>query len=141
MNPKKIVDILLAEDNQDDADLTIRAFKKQNLSTNLHHVEDGVEALDFIFAPDGLNTPKLILLDVKMPRMSGIDVLRQLKSDPRTKSIPVVMLTSSKEEPDIKECYELGVNSYIVKPVEFDAFMKVVAELGVYWVLFNQTSK
>lgn len=141
MNPKKIVDILLAEDNQDDADLTIRALKKNNLSNNLHHVEDGVEVLEFIFSSDSLNTPKLILLDVKMPRMNGIEVLRRLKSDQRTKSIPVVMLTSSKEEPDIKECYELGVNSYIVKPVEFDAFTKVVAELGVYWVLFNQTSK
>lgn len=140
MNPKKVVDILLAEDNQDDADLTIRALKKNNLNS-LHHVEDGVEALEFIFSSDGLNTPKLILLDVKMPRMSGIDVLKKLKSDQSTKSIPVVMLTSSKEEPDIRECYELGVNSYIVKPVEFDEFMKVVAELGVYWVNSNQTSK
>ncbi len=141
MNPKKIVDILLVEDNIDDADLTIRALKKNNLTSSLLHLEDGVEALDFVFSPDGLNLPKLILLDVKMPRMSGIEVLRVLKSDERTQSIPVVMLTSSKEEPDIKECYKLGVNSYIVKPVAIEAFTKSVAELGVYWILYNQHSK
>ncbi|HTF81407.1 MAG TPA: response regulator [Cytophagales bacterium] len=141
MNPRKIVDILLVEDSLDDADLTTRALKKHNLHNNLHHVEDGVEALEFIFAPDGLNMPKLILLDVKMPRLNGIEVLRKLKNDPRTRSIPVVMLTSSKEEPDIKECYAIGVNSYIVKPVEFESFMKAISDLGVYWLFLNQNSK
>jgi two-component system, response regulator len=138
MSPKKIIEILLVEDNMDDADLTIRALKKRNLANNLMHLQDGAEVLDFIFSPEGLNTPKLILLDLKMPKLSGIQVLETLKSDERTKTIPVVVLTSSKEEPDIKRCYKLGVNSYIVKPVEFDKFLDAVANLGVYWLLLNQ---
>ena len=138
MYTKKNVEILLVEDNQDDADLAIRALKKKNLANNLLHLEDGAEALSFIFSPDGLNTPRLILLDLKMPKISGIEVLKALKSDERTRHIPVVMLTSSKEEPDIKECYALGVNSYIVKPVEFDSFLNAVSELGMYWLLLNQ---
>jgi two-component system response regulator len=102
------------------------------------HVEDGEEALKYIFSDDGLNTPKIVLLDLKMPKVSGIEVLRALKSDERTKHIPVVVLTSSKEEPDVKECYALGVNSYIVKPVEFDKFLEAVSEMGVYWLMLNQ---
>jgi len=128
MNGKKIIEILLVEDSLDDADLTIRALKKKNLANNLLHLEDGAEALNFIFSPEGLN----------MPKLSGIQVLKELKSDERTKAIPVVVLTSSKEEPDIKECYTLGVNSYIVKPVEFDGFLNAVSELGMYWLLLNQ---
>jgi two-component system response regulator len=135
---KKIIEILLVEDSLDDADLTIRALKKKNLANNLLHLEDGAEALNFIFSPEGLNMPKLILLDLKMPKLSGIQVLKALKSDERTRTIPVVVLTSSKEEPDIKECYALGVNSYIVKPVEFDGFLNAVSELGMYWLLLNQ---
>jgi two-component system response regulator len=138
MNPKKVFDILLVEDNIDDAVLAIRALKKKNLANNLLHVEDGEEALKYIFSDDGLNTPKIVLLDLKMPKVSGIEVLRALKSDERTKHIPVVVLTSSKEEPDVKECYALGVNSYIVKPVEFDKFLEAVSEMGVYWLMLNQ---
>jgi two-component system, response regulator len=138
MNMRKNIEILLVEDNPDDADLAIRALKKRNLANNLLHLEDGAEALDFIFSSEGLNTPKLILLDLKMPKVSGIQVLQAIKSDLRTKGIPVVVLTSSKEDPDIKECYSLGVNSYIVKPVEFDKFLDAVSELGLYWLLLNQ---
>jgi len=140
------IEILLVEDNPDDANLTIRALKKNNLANKLHHVIDGDEALDFIFARGKYannhvgNAPKLILLDVKMPKVDGIEVLRKIKADERTKKIPVVMLTSSKEDPDIKACYDLGVNSYVVKPVDFESFMKVVSELGLYWMLINQSS-
>lgn len=139
MSPKKIFDVLLVEDNIDDAVLAIRALKKKNLANNLLHVEDGEEALKYIFSDEGLNTPKIILLDLKMPKVSGIEVLRKLKADERTRQIPVVVLTSSKEEPDVKECYALGVNSYIVKPVEFDKFLEAVSELGVYWLMLNQS--
>ncbi len=138
------VEILLVEDNPDDAELTIRALKKHNLINKLHHVKDGDEALDFIFA-QGIyskrkveNIPKIILLDLKMPKISGLEVLRFLKVDERTKKIPIVILTSSKEDPDIKQCYSLGVNSYVVKPVEFDAFIKVVSDIGLYWMILNQ---
>lgn len=138
------VEILLVEDNMDDAELAIRALKKNNLVNNLVHLKDGAEALDFIFAMGKYSdrnmdeTPKVILLDLKMPKVNGIEVLQKLKSDERTKKIPVVILTSSKEDPDIKTCYELGANSYIVKPVEFDAFAKAVNDLGLYWMLLNQ---
>lgn len=141
---KNKVEILLIEDNQHDAELTIRALKKNNLVNNLVHLKDGVEALDFLFA-EGVyhersadNTPKVILLDLKMPKLNGIDVLKRLKADERTKKIPIVVLTSSKEDPDIKTCYDLGVNSYVVKPVNFEAFAKAVNELGLYWMLLNQ---
>lgn len=141
---KNKVEILLIEDNQHDAELTIRALKKNNLVNNLVHLKDGVEALEFLFA-EGVyhersadNTPKVILLDLKMPKLNGIDVLKQLKADERTKKIPIVVLTSSKEDPDIKTCYDLGVNSYVVKPVNFEAFAKAVNELGLYWMLLNQ---
>ena len=138
------VEILLVEDNPDDAELTIRALKKNNLANKLHHVKDGSEALDFLFA-QGIytkrnidNTPKIILLDLKMPKVSGIDVLRFLRVDERTKKIPVVILTSSKEDPDIKICYSLGINSYVVKPVEFESFIKAVSDIGLYWMILNQ---
>ena len=146
MNSKEI-EILLVEDNINDAELTIRALKKNNLANNLIHVKDGVEALDFIFGkgeyiPRNLeHKPNLILLDLKLPKVDGLEVLRKIKSDPRTKLIPVVMLTSSKEQRDVIESYNLGVNSYIVKPVEFEKFFQAVTELGVYWLLYNQPPK
>jgi len=139
------VEILLVEDNMDDAELTIHQLKKHNMANNLFHVTDGEEALDFIFASGKFNgqreishTPKLILLDIKMPKVNGIEVLEKIKSDPRTKKIPVVILTSSKEDPDIKQCYELGANSYIVKPVNFEGFAQSIINLGFYWLLLNQ---
>jgi len=141
------VEIVLAEDSTDDAVLTIHALKKRHLANNLVHVRDGSEALEFIFASGKYagrnmgNIPKLILLDLKMPKVSGIEVLKKIKSDPRTKTIPVVVLTSSNEDPDIKQCYELGANSYIVKPVEFENFAKTVAELGLYWMIYNRSPK
>lgn len=141
------VEILLVEDNASDAELAIRALKKNHLANKLIHVKDGAEALDFIFA-QGIysdrkveNGPKVILLDLKMPKVNGIEVLQKIKSDERTKKIPVVVLTSSKEDPDIQECYRLGVNSYVVKPVEFESFVKAVSELGLYWMILNQAPK
>ena len=122
----KIVDILLVEDNLDDAELTIRSLKKHNLANHLLHLEDGEEALDFLFNSHVAKTPKLILLDLKMPKVDGIEVLRKIKSDPERKLIPVVVLTSSKEERDVVESYKLGVNAYIVKPVDFDKFAEAV---------------
>ncbi len=139
--------ILLVEDNISDATLTIRALKKHNLANNLVHLYDGAQALDFLFGKgeyEGRNLslkPKVIFLDLKMPKVDGLEVLRQLKADDRTKLIPVVMMTSSKEEKDIVESHRLGVNSYIVKPVGFDNFSKTVAELGMYWLLVNQTPR
>ena len=138
------VEVLLVEDNLQDAELTIRALKKSNLVNNLIHLTDGVQALDFIFATGkykGRNTnqfPKVILLDLKMPKISGMQVLERIKSDPSTKSIPVVVLTSSAEDPDIKRCYKLGANSYIVKPVEFANFSATVRDLGLYWMVINR---
>ena len=139
------VDILLVEDNPDDAELTIRELKKHNLANNLFHVSDGEEALEFIFATGRYaNTrdldiaPKLILLDIQMPKVNGIEVLEKIKSNELIKSIPVVMLTSSKEDPDIKKCYALGANSYIVKPVNFEGFAESIKNLGYYWLLLNQ---
>jgi two-component system response regulator len=138
------VEILLVEDNMSDAELITRALRKVNLSNNLVHVKDGAEALDFIFARgeyaerEAKKVPKVILLDIKMPRVDGIEVLRQIKSNDDTKTIPVVIMTSSKEEQDIVISYKLGVNSFVVKPVEFHDFAKAVSELGLYWVLVNQ---
>ena len=131
------VEILLIEDNPDDAGLAIRALKKNNLANNLLHLQDGQEALDFLF-DDNNQMPKLILLDLKMPKVDGIEVLRKLKSDERKRIIPIVVLTSSKEERDIVESYKLGVNAYIVKPVDFDQFVKAVTELGFFWLILNQ---
>ena len=130
-------EILLVEDNLNDAELTIRALKKHNLANNLLHVEDGQQALDFLFDEKNVK-PKLILLDLKMPKVDGIEVLRKLKSDGQRCVIPVVVLTSSKEERDIVESYKLGVNAYIVKPVDFDQFVKAVTQLGLFWMILNQ---
>jgi len=143
MNDDK-VEILLVEDNPHDAELTIRALKKANLANRLIHLHDGAEALDFLFAKgvyadrDIGNRPKVILLDIKMPKVDGIEVLRQLKLDEASRTIPVVIMTSSKEEQDIITSYDLGVNSYVVKPVDFDGFAKAVSELGFYWLITNQ---
>lgn len=138
------IEILFAEDSMDDAALTIRALKKGGLLNSIHHVKDGAEALDFLYgngvyaARDTKSHPKIILLDLKMPKVSGMEVLAKIKSDPALKSIPVVILTSSKEDPDIKLCYELGTNSYIVKPVESDSFFQTIQELRLYWMILNQ---
>jgi two-component system response regulator len=138
------VDILLVEDNPRDAELTIRALKKRNLANQLFVVEDGAEALDFIFCRgayvqrDLLDPPKIVLLDLKLPKVNGLEVLREVKADERTRTIPVVILTSSREDPDIKAAYELGANSYVVKPVDFDAFLEAMSQVGFYWLLVNQ---
>lgn len=133
-----IVEILLVEDNLDDAGLTIRALKKYNLANNLLHLKDGEEALNYLYDPNINTMPKLILLDLKMPKVDGLDVLKKLKSDEDKKSIPIVVLTSSKEEQDLVKSYKLGVNAYVVKPVQFDSFMKAVADLGLFWMVLNQ---
>lgn len=137
------VEILLVEDNPTDAELTMRALKKKNLANNLVWVKDGVEALDFLFCKGQYQdrvscAPKLILLDLKLPKIDGIEVLRTLKTDAKTRAVPVVMLTSSNEERDIVESYQLGVNSYIVKPVDFDKFLEMVSQVGLYWSLVNK---
>lgn len=137
-------EILLVEDNPHEAQLTIRSLKKHNLTNNLHHVDDGAEALDFIFAKGKYtdrtvgNGLKVIMLDLKLPKIDGLEVLKQVKADDRTRKIPVVILTSSKEEQDIVASYQLGVNSYIVKPVQFETFATAVAEMGMYWMMLNQ---
>ncbi len=143
-NEVKEVEILLVEDNPTDAELTIRALKKSNLANKLVWVKDGAEALDFIFATgvyaerSVTNGPKVILLDLRLPKVDGMEVLRRIKEDARTRAIPVVVLTSSKEDVDVAKSYQFGVNSYISKPVEFDEFAKTVAELGLYWLLVNR---
>jgi two-component system, response regulator len=147
MNPAHIVEILLVEDTLEDLELTCRALKHANLGNHIQIARDGAEALDFIFCEGPHanrrieDTPKLILLDLKLPKVDGLEVLQRLKSDPRTKHIPVVVLTSSKEQNDIVRSYDLGVNSYIVKPVNFEGFTKAVQELGMYWLLLNQPPK
>ena len=138
------VEILLVEDNMSDAELTIRALARANLANNLVHLIDGAEAIDFLFARGRYadrslsRLPKLILLDIKMPKVDGIEVLRQVKSDEKTKLIPIVIMTSSKEEQDIIASYDLGVNSYVVKPLDFEGFAKAVGNLGLYWLLLNE---
>jgi two-component system response regulator len=137
------IEVLLVEDNPDDLDMALRALRKAHLANCIQVARDGAEALDFIFGTGAHtgrkveNGPKVILLDLKLPKIDGLEVLRRVKSDPRTKMIPVVVLTSSKEQPDVVECYNLGVNSYIVKPVNFERFASAVAELGMYWLLLN----
>lgn len=144
MNVDDEVEILLVEDSTSDAELTIRALKKRNLANKLIHLKNGAEALDFIFGRgaysgrDVLKVPKVILLDLKMPKVNGLEVLEKIRTDEKTKTIPVVVLTSSNEDPDIAACYALGVNSYIVKPVDFDNFVTAVSQLGFYWLLLNQ---
>ena len=139
------VEILLVEDNPDDVQLTMHAFKRYHISNSVHVVGDGAEALEFLFGTGAYTgregTPKLILLDLKLPKVSGIEVLRQVKEDSRTRKIPVVMLTSSREDTDIDKCYDLGVNSYIVKPVDFAQFGEATRQLGLYWLLLNQPSQ
>jgi two-component system response regulator len=137
------IEIVLIEDNPYDAELTIRALKKNNIANNLIHLSDGAEALEFIFCTgkysdrSGTVQPKVILLDLNMPKVNGIEVLKKIKADDNTKAIPVIVLTSSTEDPDVQTCYKLGVNSYIVKPVGFANFTKAISELGLYWVLQN----
>jgi two-component system response regulator len=139
------VEILLVEDSAADAEMTIRALKKVNLSNKLVHLKNGEEALNFLFARNeyadrtASSIPKIILLDIKMPKVDGIEVLRHIKADDITKTIPVIILTSSKEEQDVITSYKLGVNSYIVKPVDFEGFAKAVSQLGLYWLLMNQS--
>ena len=135
------VEILLVEDNPYDAELTLEALRNHRLANRIHVARDGAEALDFLFPADAAgqpNHPKVILLDLKLPKVDGLEVLRRVKTDPRTRLIPVVVLTSSREERDIVESYRLGVNSYIVKPVDFPQFTEAVRTLGFYWVLLNQ---
>jgi CheY-like chemotaxis protein len=142
-----IVEILLVEDNPQDLTLTLRALKKVNLANHIQVARDGEEALQFLFCEDPYagrkieNVPEVVLLDLKLPKVDGKEVLARMKSDPRTKMIPVVVLTSSKEQSDLVESYKLGVNSYIVKPVNFEGFAAAVQELGMYWLLLNQPPK
>ena len=144
MTTEKTVEILLVEDNPNDVELTLHALKENHLSNHIEVVRDGEEALEFIFGTGAYaarnmdNGPKVILLDLKLPKVDGLEVLQRLKSDARTRMIPVVVLTSSREERDIVESYKLGVNSYIVKPVDFEQFTEAVRNLGLYWLLLNQ---
>lgn len=139
------VEILLVEDNANDAELALRALKKHNLANHVAVVTDGEEALDFVFARGKYthrkigSGPRIILLDLKLPKVDGLEVLRAIKGDLRTKIIPVIVLTSSKEEKDVVESYKLGVNSYILKPVDFDKFVDAVKDIGYYWLLLNQS--
>ena len=145
MNSFQKVDILLVEDNPRDAELTMRALKKRNIANQLFWVEDGAEALDFLFCRgkydqrDHQQQPKVILLDLKLPKVDGFQVLKAVKGDERTASIPIVIMTSSREDPDIKSAYKLGANSYIVKPVDFNAFSEVMSQIGFYWLFVNQS--
>jgi len=144
MSELQAVEILLVEDSEADAEMTMRALKKHHLANRLVWVKDGAEALDFMFRtgayagrPDG--NPRLVLLDIKMPRLDGIEVLRRLRADDTTRLVPVVMLTSSAEERDVVESYKLGINSYLVKPVDFKEFVDVVSHAGLYWAVMNRT--
>jgi two-component system response regulator len=147
MSENKEVEILLVEDNQDDLDMTLRSLRKANLANHIQIARDGAEALEFIFCQGAHagrkieHGPKVVLLDLKLPKIDGMEVLKRVKGDPRTKMIPIVMLTSSNEQKDVIESYHLGVNSYIVKPVNFEGFAAAVQELGMYWLLLNQPPK
>jgi two-component system response regulator len=140
MNP---LEILLVEDNPNDAELTLRAFKKRNLANKVVVVEDGQEALDFLFARGayagraGAGLPRVVLLDVRLPKVNGFEVLREIRADSRTRTIPVVIVTSSHQDPDIQTAYTLGANSYVVKPVNFDAFTEAMSSVGFYWLVVN----
>lgn len=144
MNKLNEVEILIVEDNPNDAEMALRALKENNLTNHVMVVKDGEEALEFIFARGvfadrkNMRQPKIILLDLKLPKVDGLEVLKEIKEHPETKIIPVIILTSSKEESDIIRSYQLGVNSYIVKPVDFDKFVDSVRDLGLYWLLLNQ---
>ena len=143
---QKAVELLLVEDNLNDAELIIRALRKNNIGNSIAHLKDGEEALDYIFARGKYSDrriedrPKVILLDLKMPKVNGLEVLKAVKSDERTRSIPIIVMTSSKENSDIEESFKLGVNSYVVKPVNFENFSKAAAEVGYYWLLINQNT-
>jgi two-component system response regulator len=147
MDNATVVDILLVEDNPRDAELIIRAIRKQNIANPLSVMEDGAEALDFIFCRgtyafrDITMPPKVILLDLKLPKVTGLEVLKAIKSEERTRAIPVVIVTSSQEDPDIKTAYALGANSYVVKPVSSDAFIDAMSKMGLYWLLVNKPPK
>jgi len=147
MNEPTAVELLLVEDDPRDLELALRSLRKANLANSIHIARDGAEALDYIFcegphaARPITDIPKVILLDLKLPKIDGLDVLKRIKADPRTKMIPVVVLTSSKEQSDVVESYQLGVNSYIVKPVNFEQFCQSVRELGLFWLLLNQPPK
>jgi two-component system, response regulator len=147
MSHTNAAEILLVEDNPQDLELTQRVLRKANLANYIHIVRDGAEALEFLFCEGAHaarkieDTPKVILLDLKLPKMDGLQVLKRIKSDPRTRTIPVVVLTSSKEQNDVVESYHLGVNSYIVKPVNFERFAEAVQQLGMYWLLLNHPPK
>jgi len=138
------VEILLAEDSPADAEMTLRALRRNNLANKVHWVRDGEEALEYMFCRGAYASrhpgpaPKLVMLDIKMPKVDGIEVLRRLKSDPALRTVPVVIMTSSSEQRDLVDSYQLGVNSYIVKPVEFEVFHETVAKIGLYWVLTNR---
>jgi two-component system response regulator len=144
MESVQAVDILLVEDNPEDAELTLRALKKRNLANRLYLVEDGAQALDFIFCRGAYaernpkTPPKVVLLDLQLPKVNGLEVLQAIKSDPATRTIPVVILTSSRQDPDIQSAYALGANSYVVKPVNFDNFSEAMGQVGYYWLLLNQ---
>jgi len=137
MKAAEEIDILLVEDNPNDAELTLRALRKTDIGARLAIARDGAEALEYLLSDRKL--PKVVFLDLKLPKIDGMEVLRRIRADERARSIPVVVLTSSQEERDITECYRLGVNSYVVKPVEFDKFYKAVGELGLYWLVFYKT--
>ena len=132
------VEILLVEDSPADVELAVRALKKHNLANQLHVARDGAEAIDFLFGPNAAPTPKIVLLDLKLPKVDGLEVLRRIRADARTALVPVVILTSSKEEHDLAEGYKLGANSYIRKPVDFKQFVEVVKNLGMYWLVLNE---
>ncbi len=142
--PEQPIEILLVEDNPDDVELSLHAFRKNNLANRIHVVRDGAEALDFLFCKGAYSDrriediPHVVLLDLKLPKVDGLEVLRSMKADPRTRMVPVVVLTTSREDRDIQESYRLGVNSYIVKPVNFEQFTEAVRQLGLYWLLLNQ---
>jgi two-component system response regulator len=147
MEDYNAVEILIVEDNPRDADLTLRALRKNNLANHVLIAQDGAEALDFLFCRgkfgkrNFLNPPKVVLLDLKLPKVSGLEVLKIVKNDPRTSLIPIVAVTSSREGPDMREAYALGVNSYVVKPVDFDQFINAMSSLGLYWLLVNEPLK
>lgn len=142
-----VIDILLVEDNPQDAELMIRSLKKTHVANPIFHVEDGAEALDFLYCRGRFsdrnisNVPKVVFLDLKLPKVSGLEVLRQIKADMKLRSLPIVVVTSSREDPDVKAAYELGVNSYVVKPVAFDSFVETMKNLGYYWLLVNETGR
>jgi len=144
MNEEIEVEIVVVEDDPNDAELILRVLKKHNLANKLVHLEDGAQALDYLLKKppskrsNGANLPRVVLLDLKLPKVDGLEVLRQMKADDRAKTIPVVILTSSREDRDIVNAYALGVNSYVTKPIRFDEFAKVVSDLGMYWVLMNK---